>query len=286
MSAPRLTISTAGYCKHPEHVVLQNWKFGAKTFPAMFALVEHPTEGAILFDTGYAPHFARETATYPGIIYGKVTPFTLQDGQSAVEQLRSRGIQPKDVRYVVISHFHGDHVAGIADFPDANYVYFPEAYNSIKEKRGLKAVLSGILPGLIPDDFDQRSKPADPESLRALPPEMLPFKYGVDLFGDGYLWAVPLPGHCKGQMGLLVRDQQGLSAAKDVFLVADSCWATASFTERRMPHPVTRLLFDNMREYEATLNSLADLHAGKSNVFILPSHCTDALEQVGAWPAT
>lgn len=285
MSAPQLTISTAGYCKHPEHVVLRNWKFRAKTFPAMFALVEHPTQGAILFDTGYAPHFARETATYPGILYGKITPFTLQDGQSAVQQLRKRGIQPKDVRYVVISHFHGDHIAGLADFPCAKYVYFSQAYESIRNKRGVRAVLGGILPGLIPNDFEQRAQPTDPENLKPLPPEMLPFKHGVDLFGDGYLWAVPLPGHAQGQMGLLVRDQRGVSTAKDVFLVADSCWATASITERRMPHPVTRLLFDNMSEYEATLNNLAALQAGESDVFILPSHCTDALEQVGAWPA-
>lgn len=278
MSAVRLTLLSAGHCVHPEHVVLRNWRARPMRFPALFALLEHPRRGPILFDTGYSDAFLRATARMPERLYRVVTPVTLRTEDQAVEQLRSRGIRPEDVELIVVSHFHGDHVSALGDFPRARFVHCDVAWREARELRGLRALRRGVLPALIPADFAHRSLPLESAGLMPLPAECEPFRRGVDLVGDGSLWAVPLPGHAAGQLGLFVRDERGAT----VFLCADACWTSRSFREDRMPSGAARLLFDDWRAYRRTLGRVAALHRARPDVAVVPSHCVEALERFGA----
>ena len=47
----------AGYCTHPQGMVLRGAPWRSAKFPATFALIEHPTIGKVLFDTGYTQRF-------------------------------------------------------------------------------------------------------------------------------------------------------------------------------------------------------------------------------------
>jgi glyoxylase-like metal-dependent hydrolase (beta-lactamase superfamily II) len=189
-------------------------------FPAIFALLEHPTQGQILFDTGYSERFFTETRRFPASLYRRLTPVYLRPEETAVRQLAVRGIAATDVRMVIISHFHADHVCGLADFPNARYCYFEDAYTTVCQRRGLRALRAAFLPGLIPPDFVERSQPITISQFQPLPPAYTPFDRGVDLFGDGALIAVCVPGHAAGQMGLFVQTDGG----EHYFLVADACW--------------------------------------------------------------
>ena len=64
-----LTLFDVGQCRHCERVTLAGGRWGKVTFPSMVALIVHPTEGAILYDTGYAPHFMDATAGFPERLY-------------------------------------------------------------------------------------------------------------------------------------------------------------------------------------------------------------------------
>ena len=268
-----LEIRHAGFTVNPEHVVLQTRRLRKRRFPSMFGVIEHPKEGVILYDTGYSKSFFEETARFPGRAYSLITPVTLEDKDLATSQLAARGITPKDVRTVVISHFHADHVCALSDFPNATYVYLGHAFEAVRGLTGVRALVHAVFPGLLPADFEARSRPIDARHRVLLPPEMAPFEWGYDIFGDGSLLGVELPGHVAGQLGLFLQSAEG-----PWFLVADACWTTESYRRQRLPHPVTRLLFDDYKVYADTLRKIGDV-SRKTDIRIVPSHCEKTLAQ-------
>ena len=272
----KITILQAGYCTCPEHLAIQGGAWRGIPFPAMFALLEHPHFGPLLFDTGYSYRFFAETSTYPNRVYRWLTPVTLKEEQLAVNQLSALNLKPSDITHIFISHFHADHIAALADFNRARYVYLPQAYEAVRASRGLRAMLRAFLPGLIPGDFEARSAPVDIYHPVPLPPEYAPFTKGYDLLGDGSLLAVELPGHAVGQMGLFVHGDNGQTS----FFVADAAWLARSVNEDRPPHALANLLFSDPKAYRATLSDLHKIRVDQPGVNIIPSHCAETLAQI------
>lgn len=275
MKAVKISIFTAGFCTCPEHIAIQGGRWQNIRFPAMFALFEHPKFGAMLFDTGYSYRFFSETRQFPNRLYRYLTPVTLREEQLAVNQLSKINIQPTDITKIFISHFHADHIAALGDFPLAKFVYLPQGFESVQGLYGLARLSRAHLPGLIPNDFSQRSDPVAGSMLRPLPPEFAPFTQGYDLLGDESLMAVPLPGHAAGQMGIWARDEKGIA----YFFIADAAWLGRNIRENRAPHKIANLLFPDPTTYRQTL---ADLHAYQQthdDICIIPSHCEVTLEK-------
>lgn len=272
-AAVNLTLLEAGYCTQSEYISLRGRHRTIK-FPATFALIEHPRLGLMLFDTGYSLRFFEETRRFPYSLYAKATPAYLAEHETAEQRLRARGISPSDVRYVIISHFHADHVGGLRDFSQATFVYFREAYAAVRNRRGLRAVMAAFLPGHIPADFEARSQPVDASDLRPLSADYAPFERGVDLFGDGRLLAVSLPGHAHGQMGLFLTTTDG----QRYFLVADGCWHSRAYREHRLPHPLVRLFFADWSAYRHSFSRIHQFHLAHPHVHIIPTHCREAQE--------
>lgn len=277
MSRLKLRVLEAGSCVHPEHIVLQNHRLTPLRFPALYAVLEHPSNGLCLFDTGYSSHFVEATRPFPERLYAWVTPVSISSEQTAVRQLARLGYAASDVRYVFISHFHADHISALADFPTARFRFLPAAYAAVRQLGRFQALRRGVLRALIPRDFEQRADPLGDTRPVRLPRQCAPFDTGVDMFGDGSCYAVELPGHARGQLGLFVRDHD----ERLYFLVADACWTRAGYEQRVRPHPVTRLLFDDTGQYHATLDRLAELHRREPAVTIVPSHCQQTFERLG-----
>ena len=273
-----LTLMQAGYCTAPEFITLRGGQRKSVPIPAMFALLEHPRLGPILFDTGYSPRFFAQTQHWPYSLYPKITPVYLDESNTAVARLQSQGLAAKDIRHVIISHFHADHVGGLADFSEAQYIYFDQAYQAVRRRQGLGAVKAGFLPGLLPPDFERRSAPVNITRLSPLPAEYAPFEQGIDLLGDGRVLAVPLPGHAHGQMGLFMHTEN----LGEVFLAADACWHSRAYRELRPPHPAANLLQADAGAYRQTLHNLHRLHKNNPKLRIIPSHCREMLEGLGA----
>src|SRR4051812_5706786 len=122
-----LEIRYAGLCRHPEGMVVRGAPWRSQPFPALFGVVTHPTHGVTLFDTGYSERFVRETSAFPARLYRWLTPPEVTHDDTAVAQLARAGIKAEDVKRIVISHFHADHVAGLRDFPNAELVATREA---------------------------------------------------------------------------------------------------------------------------------------------------------------
>ncbi|MCA9837224.1 MAG: MBL fold metallo-hydrolase [Trueperaceae bacterium] len=268
----KLSILQAGYCTHPEHVVIRGGARKDIRFPAMFALLEHPGRGPMLFDTGYSEHFFSATRTFPYGLYARITPVFLEDSWLASSQLKARGIAAKDIETVFISHFHADHIAALHDFHRAQFVFFASAFEAVRGKKGFAALLKGFLPSLLPQNFAARVKPLNLSQRKALSLRYHPFKLGIDVLGDESLIAVELPGHAAGQMGLFVQTSEQL-----YFLVADACWLKRSYQENILPRRRAQLIFDDARAYRKTLATINQYYLMHPEVQIIPSHCQETL---------
>lgn len=276
MTQVNVNFFQAGYCTHPEAIVIRDGKWKVTKFPAVFALISHPIYGAILYDTGYSERFYEETRYLPYRIYALTTPVYFQPNQSAAIQLQNFGIAPEEVNYIIISHFHADHVGGLQDFPNAQYICFKSAYEAVKNLRNIAATKAGFLPGLLPTDFDKRAIFTEEKTTVTLSPEYDTFDTGFDLFGDGSLVAVELPGHVTGQLGLFFSDIN----EQCYFLIADACWLSRAYQQFVQPHPIASLIFSSKSDYLDTLQRIHQLHKFNPHLKIIPAHCSDAWQQL------
>ena len=275
---------TAGYCQHPGFVVNpRRGGLAPHRFPALAVLLRHPSQGLILYDTGYAPRFFTETSTFPASLYGRLTPVTCPPAATVAAQLAGLGIEAADIRLVILSHFHADHVGGLLDFPGARLLYLRAALDPTYPRRpALANVRRGLLPGLLPPDLAARTTYADDLPLVPLP-GLLPFTHGHDLLGDGSLLGIDVSGHAPGQLGLLLTTATG----RPLFLVADACWTHYAYENLELPWSGVRLIKHDMRQYLHQLRRLHALHARRPEVLLVPSHCQFSIDQaraaVGAW---
>jgi len=261
-------IYEAGYCMHPECATRLGAPFKPARYPALAFLLRHPRQGWILFDTGYAQHFIDATRHLPERLYRAVTPVHLDPQQALIAQLRRDGIEPADIGTIVLSHFHGDHVAGVADFPRARLICAREAWDDLQARGRIDALRHGLLPKLLPDDFSERVEWIEDKPACALSTNFAAFGRGHDLLGDGSLIAIALPGHAAGHYGVLFEADEGR-----VFLVADAAWSLQAIHADTPPPALVTGLLGDTHVYRQTLSRLHALAKAEPELRLLPSHC-------------
>jgi glyoxylase-like metal-dependent hydrolase (beta-lactamase superfamily II) len=262
-----LHLLNTGYCTTKENIMLRGGTSRTVKCHALVALIEHPKAGWILFDTGYAPRILRAFQQWPFSIYGWLTPTFTRPEQSVLAQLGHFGLTPSDIRTIIVSHFHADHVGGLVDFPGAKIVASKAGYEAVRGRTGWAALQQGFVPLLMPADFEHRM-----ELVEGFEDQEYPhLGKSHDLLGDGLLHLIPLPGHAKGQMGLMVNSDRG-----EVLLAADGCWHSRAYRENRPPHPLPlKLMFDSADETIQTIERLHRFNQARPEVEIIPTHCPE-----------
>jgi len=256
MNGWRWTVLSDGWTEAREALLIRggSWRKTVRC-AATAVLLDRDGQGTVLFDCGYSSRFAVETAGWPGRLYRFLAPATLTDPTGIAGILRRRGVNPEEVRDVIVSHWHADHVGGLRDFPNATVHASREGWQAISGLRGLAALRRGVLPGLLPEDLPERLRWVDE---------------GSDLFGDGSLTVLALPGHAAGQIGVRFVSEGGTP----VLLAADACWLSDGYRLNRSPHRCTGLLQD-LPACEATLARLHRLFLDEPTLRILPCHCPE-----------
>lgn len=267
-----LRIVTTGSCRHPEIATLKRGSWKPATFPALVAVIAHPSEGPILFDTGYDPAFLESTRAFPERLYRWLTP--PQITAPIADRLLAEGLDPAEVRHIVLSHFHGDHASGLSRFPNATVHCSRAGLSRIWGRGRISALVAGTPARLLPPDLPGRCHFFEDRPSVALGRDVLPFEFGADVLGDGALLAVPLPGHCPGHWGLLLRERRGLH-----FLVADAAWSSRAIRENRPAPFPTAALLGEVKPGRETLSKLHALQARNSDMLLTPSHCAERAGQ-------
>lgn len=277
MTRCQVHVLKAGSCRHPEAMARRGAGWAPVEFPALAGLILHPTVGPVLFDTGYDTAFFTATQPFPERFYRWTTPVDLPDGRAVVDQLGRFGLKPEDVRAVVISHFHGDHIAGLHAFPQATLFCAQAGLADVRGHGRLARVRRGILDGLLPVDIDARARFFEDLTRAPLGDDMAPFSDGADLFGDGSMLAVPLPGHCPGHWGLVLRGEDD----RRHFLIGDAAWSRRAVRDDAPPPRLTTSILGETQTYRRTLHDLHRLWTRNTDLVVTPSHCAEAAAEIG-----
>jgi len=79
-------------------------------------LVEIGSELALI-DAGFGTGDVDRTRERLGSLLPLLLRPRLERSETAIEQVRRLGFDPKDVRHVILTHLDVDHVGGVSDFP-------------------------------------------------------------------------------------------------------------------------------------------------------------------------
>jgi glyoxylase-like metal-dependent hydrolase (beta-lactamase superfamily II) len=256
-----------GHCLAHESLLIRGGRRRQVACHSLVALIQHPRHGWGLWDTGYAPRMEHETARWPYRLYRYATPLRLAPELAVAAQLPRWGLTPADIRWIVLSHLHADHAAGLLDFPTAQIILTAAAYASAAGQPGWRALARGMIPRLLPADLAGRAR-----LIREFADQPLPSLGPThDLFGDGALRLVELPGHARGQVGLLAHTRE-----RRILFAADGAWLGQSIRDRRLPHPLTYLFIDDRHALRRTLDRLHAFAQQNPEVAIVPTHCPEA----------
>jgi N-acyl homoserine lactone hydrolase len=165
--------------------------------PVISALLRH-RQGNVLFDTGCHPSVVDDPQARWGELAKTVVPI-MRKSDNVLTSLKAIGVEPEDV--VMCSHLHPDHCGCNAFFKRATVMVHAR---EVVAARAPDAIKMGFLEG----EWDVSL------SIDELSGER-------DVFGDGRIVLVPLPGHTQGSMGAVValdRDGQFLLASDTVSL--------------------------------------------------------------------
>ena len=163
-------------------------------------LIRHP-QGDLLWDLGLPTGLAGIGPQTQGI-------FTTTLERTLTEQLADINLTPQDIEFIAISHSHFDH-SGQADlFPNSHWLVNQNEYNhmfSTDEAKAQNAGFAGLSNSIYNGNYD--------------------------VFGDGSVMILELPGHTPGHSVL----QVNLAESGPILLTGDLYHRTESRELKRVP---------------------------------------------------
>ena len=255
-----------GACWAPGAFV-KGGNFVWQRFPALAAAIRHPNQGWILFDTGYDPIYFElcRDWTHRWLLWG--LPAYLPKRSYLKTQLTAAGISANEIRTIIISHFHLDHFAGVHRFPNAELVSNRSSWEHVQTATGIEAARKIFHPGAIDRWRIERGILLRSDSSKSWEG----FQKSWDLFGDGTIRIIELPGHTPGQIGIFFR-----AAERQFLLVADAVWRWENL-QGAMPLSPARLIIEDYSAFCATISQLRQFAAQNPKICIVPSHCAVSL---------
>lgn len=234
--------------------------------PVPAFLITHPVAGPLLVDTGFHPSVAAKPSANLGRIVTRVLRPRLEPGADLSSQLRDRGLDPRKIGLVVMTHLHVDHASGISEFPNATIVLSESEW--IAGTTDTRPILRGYRPSHYDYLFDYRTIDFDRgEGIEV--DSYATFGRSFDLFGDGSLRLVYTPGHSAGHCAVIARLRE-----RDFVIAGDAIYTQAQL-EGGNPPP--RPL--DMHNWRRSLRDLQNFHRTYPQAAIVPGH------DPGAWAA-
>jgi glyoxylase-like metal-dependent hydrolase (beta-lactamase superfamily II) len=244
-----------------------------------YGLVIHPRAGPVLIDTGYTPDAL--AGSHRGLmlrLYGKALRPCLNMAEQPEPLLAHFGLALRDVRAIIVTHFHADHVSGLRLFPNARFIASDSAWARLAQQTWWQRLRHGVFTELLPADFADRLTglsglkhvEGDANGCHGLPG-------GADLFGDGSMLAVDLPGHMDGHFGVLFP-----ALSPPLLYAADAQWLLLAATQERMPGPPASWVASDRRAVAASNQLLRQFIAAGGEVVLC--HDPDATRHDFAGP--
>ncbi len=171
-------------------------------------VLTHPQKGTYLVDSGVERAFVADPSN--ALIHGLLGSFAHVDRLTVHHDTASIVAgAPGPIQGVFLTHLHADHVLGLRDVPSATPVFV--GAGDAEERSFMNLLEQGLYNAALDGKgaLQEVKLDADPDGV---------FAGVADVFGDGSLWAIAVPGHTPGSMAFLARTPSG-----PVLLTGDAC---------------------------------------------------------------
>lgn len=209
----------------------------SKPFTFSCYVIKHGDD-YMVWDTGYKPG---SVPNAPKVTLG--------------EQLRQLGINPEQVKYVGISHFHADHTGQLDTVPNATLLINQKEWDAVTAPKPMAgANVAGFRHWISGGG------------------KVEPLAGDKDVFGDGTVVIFRTPGHTPGHDSLLVR----LKEKGPVILVGDAMHFHENYDTNGVPgfnydRAETLASMDRIRQMEKNLHATVIIQHDPRDIGKLPA---------------
>lgn len=231
-------------------------------------LIKHKND-YLLFDTGLGANiegqYAKDMPYWARVVFKFDKPVL-----PARKQLAEAGFAP--IQRVILSHGHWDHASGVPDFPEAQIFAAEEEMHSIANPESGAAT---AWPS-------QVATPGTRWSPLVLQPiAHKGYAQSLDLFNDGSVVLVPMPGHTAGSIGMFVTVDSG----KTYFFIGDVAWKAVAVEMGAPKFLAASVIVD--RDRDQTLASVEKVRSVVSQypeLVVVPAHDGAVQDALGYFP--
>ena len=182
------------------------------------------------------------------------TPAPTAPKSSLVEQLAQLHINPSQITFVGISHYHGDHIGQVASFPQATLLIGKGDWDALNETKPN--------PGVNPANFAHWITGGG---------KVEPLPGDKDVFGDGSVIMLNMPGHTPGHHSLLVK----LRDMGNVLISGDLAHFRENYDSNGVPtfntsRAETLASFDRFKQLAKNLNATVIIQHDARDIDKLP----------------
>ena len=225
-------------------------------------LVRHP-RGDLLIDTGLGRTITQQMRAFPFLFRLGTELVRLQ---AAADQLDAAGYDRKQLRYILLTHAHWDHVSGVSDFPGVPVLVTAAEHHFIDE--GGWATADARRMNAVFQEYTFNDGP------------YLGFTQSRDLYGDGSIVIVPAPGHTPGSVVVFVTLPPNARYA----FVGDLVWQREGLLEREQrPWFEARTLSEDSTLLQQSLLRMSAIATRYPQITIVPSHDPRGYASIPQW---
>ncbi len=246
------------------------WRGLRKNFqfwtPCPIFLVEHPTAGLVLVDTGLPTAVAHDQRAALGWAGDKMYGLRATEDQPLPARMRQLGIPRSGIGTVVMTHLHLDHAGALTELEDATVVMSKREWRSAHSG---KALLRGYLPRQYDLAHDFRIVDFLSEDINSF----ASFGRSFDLFGDGSIILVSTPGHTWGHISVIVRLKD-----RECLIAGDAIYTRGNLDAGELP-----LVLADEHNYKRSVREIRAYKQMTPSALIIPGHdgeFFDSLEEI------
>ncbi|HYX14993.1 MAG TPA: MBL fold metallo-hydrolase [Nostoc sp.] len=165
-------------------------------------LLIETNQGLVLIDTGFGQRDIKAPLSRLSPFFMNLNRIKFEEKYTAVAAIEQLGLNPRDVRHIVLTHLDFDHAGGLEDFPEATVHVMLSEIEAAKERQGFVSSRR-YRPGQWDEvkNWKYYSAGGEPwfgfeavRNLEGLPPEIL---------------LIPLVGHTRGHAGIAIETSEG-----------------------------------------------------------------------------
>lgn len=247
---------------------MKSWHAKLKLDAPAF-VVRHSSAGVVLFGTGLSPDAARRPDNYLSVLEQRPWTYSRKKGQDAVSQLASMGIGVEDVRWVVLSSLEPEQIGMVDAFPEAQVVVSRREWEWRKGRMKPTDKAWALSPEALEAALGSRLQLVDLSDK----PSFGPFENGLDLFSDGSLVLISLPGRTPGTLGLWVNLDEG-----PILMTGSATYVLDNYLDLALP---VQGRFDDLEEYWRSLYCIKAAMRGVPRLTVVPGNDLSPLRLSG-----